>query len=188
MTRIWSADKHRNGNGFNTDSIGETKNRYFNAIHSFGKTTLERRVQPLYYTARTFNLSPLARKQFQPVKVLHQFTADVIKEREQNFNDNDFNDIDLQRKKRLAMLDLLLCAKRQRGEIDNQGIREEVDTFMFELFRRQKRFDLKENVAFSCKDVACCSGTRYNCNGTKFCTDVVGQSERRTGKKILKDI
>ncbi|GLV58459.1 Cytochrome P450 4g15, partial [Carabus blaptoides fortunei] len=80
--------------GLNTDSIGETKNRYFNAIHSFGKTTLERSVQPLYYTDLTFNLSPLARKQYQAVEVLHKFTTDVIRERERNFNDDDFNDTD----------------------------------------------------------------------------------------------
>ncbi|GLV37488.1 Cytochrome P450 4p2 [Carabus blaptoides fortunei] len=97
------------------------------AGHSYGGP----RVQPLYYADMIFNLSPLARKQYQTVKVLNQFTADVIKEHVQNFNDDDFNDTVVQRKKRLAMLDLLLCAKRQRGEIDDQGIIEELDTFMF---------------------------------------------------------
>ena len=38
----------------------------------------------------------------------------------------------LGRKKRLAMLDLLLTAEKN-GLIDNEGIKEEVDTFTFEV-------------------------------------------------------
>lgn len=37
------------------------------------------------------------------------------------------------RKKRLAMLDLLIAKQRDGNQIDDAGIREEVDTFIFEV-------------------------------------------------------
>ena len=37
------------------------------------------------------------------------------------------------KKKRLAMLDLLIAVQRERKDIDDLGIREEVDTFIFEV-------------------------------------------------------
>lgn len=38
------------------------------------------------------------------------------------------------RKKRLAMLDLLIASSRSENQIDDAGIQEEVDTFIFEVF------------------------------------------------------
>lgn len=43
----------------------------------------------------------------------------------------------LGRKKRLAMLDLLLAAENE-GLIDYEGVKEEVDTFTFEVSINQK--------------------------------------------------
>lgn len=36
-------------------------------------------------------------------------------------------------KKRLTMLDLLIQIKQKTADIDDEGIREEVDTFIFEV-------------------------------------------------------
>ncbi|XP_063919121.1 cytochrome P450 4C1-like [Zophobas morio] len=69
------------------------------------------------------------------IKHLHSFTDSVIAEREKNFKEvvpPTENDDVYTGKKRLAMLDLLLTAKHKEGTIDDVGIREEVDTFMFE--------------------------------------------------------
>lgn len=60
-------------------------------------------------------------------KILHGFSMSVIKNRQENFKSNT------ESKKKLAMLDLLLTAKNNGEFIDDIGIREEVDTFMFEV-------------------------------------------------------
>ena len=43
------------------------------------------------------------------------------------------------RKKRMAMLDILITASMEEGSIDDAGIREEVDTFVFEVIINKVR-------------------------------------------------
>lgn len=69
------------------------------------------------------------------LKILHNFTSNVIIDREQTFKadqDTKTDEQDVSVKKRLAMLDLLLKEKINNN-IDFEGVREEVDTFMFEV-------------------------------------------------------
>lgn len=66
------------------------------------------------------------------VKTLHAFTNRVIQEKKATFKKSETKIDDYSVKKRLAMLDLLLSVKEDNGSIDDDGIREEVDTFMFE--------------------------------------------------------
>lgn len=64
--------------------------------------------------------------------MLHGFTNNIIKRREDNFSEDDLNKNFGNSKKRLAMLDLLISGKH-KGLIDDAGIQEEVDTFTFEV-------------------------------------------------------
>mgnify|MGYP005983812185 FL=1 len=62
-------------------------------------------------------------------------TRNIIAERTQAFEkpDNTHDNHEVYKgRKRLAMLDLLITAKNEENSIDDQGICEEVDTFMFE--------------------------------------------------------
>lgn len=98
-------------------------------------------VRPWILNPYMFSLSPTGREQNKLVKILHGFSTSIIEEREANFVEPTSipSDEDVYKsKRRLAMLDLLLSAKKAGVPIDHEGIREEVDTFMFEVRLRCK--------------------------------------------------
>lgn len=64
----------------------------------------------------------------EAIEFLHKFSNDVIKDRQSFFTDGV---ISYTQKKKMAMLDLMLAAKFKGADITDEGIREEVDTFMF---------------------------------------------------------
>ena len=70
----------------------------------------------------------------------------------------------LVRKKRLSMLDLLIASSNNEL-IDNAGIQEEVDTFIFEvnLLLLSKQFIAKYSTFIYCKIVYCvCQGRKID--------------------------
>ncbi|CAG9796528.1 unnamed protein product [Diatraea saccharalis] len=110
---------------------------YKENIYEIGKCLVERFSKMYLYSPWIFNLTSIARKQKACVSAIHEFTGKVIRERKY-FADQQRREIisslsdDLNKKnKKIAMLDLLLTAERD-GLIDNTGVQEEVDTFMFE--------------------------------------------------------
>jgi cytochrome P450 family 4 len=108
---------------------------YKEAVCGIGKIKLYRILNPWFIFSFINVFSPWYLHERRLTNTLHTFTKEVITEREKNFENLDLpkdEDHVYKGKKRLAMLDLLLSAKKTDGAIDNQGIREEVDTFMFE--------------------------------------------------------
>uniref|UniRef100_A0A1I8NUQ4 Cytochrome P450 n=2 Tax=Stomoxys calcitrans TaxID=35570 RepID=A0A1I8NUQ4_STOCA len=73
-------------------------------------------------------------KYLPALKIVHDFSSDVIKKKRQQFaqefHSDETSEEQLYQKKRYALLDTLLRAEQQ-GLIDHAGICEEVDTFMF---------------------------------------------------------
>ncbi|KAL4712698.1 hypothetical protein ACJJTC_007995 [Scirpophaga incertulas] len=115
--------------------------KYKNAIYKLGRILSERTTQILMYSDFIFNLSSVGRKQKEHVITIRNFTKKVIDERKKYIEINGADAIETEdpnkgvrmnkKKRRTAMLDLLILAQKE-NLIDDVGIQEEVDTFMFE--------------------------------------------------------
>lgn len=121
--------------------VPSQKEKYLNSINTLGECVFKRTTNILLSFNLIFNLSKYSTFQNKATQHLHKFTNDVVDERrrilKENGNemfDNNGEIIDGYEgnKRKLSMLDLLLYKEKQRL-IDSKGIREEVDTFMFEV-------------------------------------------------------
>nr|CAX94850.1 CYP4M25 protein [Cnaphalocrocis medinalis] len=110
---------------------------YKEAIYAVGDVLVNRFTNLRYYSDTYFNLSSLGRKQKKHLKTVHYFTKKVIEERKKLVTETNITETEdesvymFKKKRRTAMLDLLIAAQRD-GLIDQAGVQEEVDTFMFE--------------------------------------------------------
>ncbi|XP_050502863.1 cytochrome P450 4C1-like [Diabrotica virgifera virgifera] len=126
---------------FTLYSIGETSlgvslredpncKRYKQAVYDFGEYFAYRLVRPWLYIPLIYRLSSVYKKTKNTINILHDFSTNVINERKKTFVPND--NLSYSDRKRLALLDLMLRAKHDGADIDDEGIREELDTFIFE--------------------------------------------------------
>lgn len=123
---------------FSETSLGITLNnepniqKYKEAVNNFGELFAFRLVRPWLRIKPLYNWSDAKKRTDENVKVLHDFSSNVIRKRKEYFENNKGQSYS--ERKRMAMLDLLLQARHNEGiDIDDAGIREEVDTFMFEV-------------------------------------------------------
>ncbi|NP_001165985.1 cytochrome P450 4AB4 precursor [Nasonia vitripennis] len=133
--------------GTSLHGMEEFQEKYRNAIHKMGDVLIYRIARPWFRKESTFKWTQKGQEQTAALKVLHGFSEKIISERKEyhdqtkynylnqfmtdEVNDEEDNEIYGIRKKRLAMLDLLISLFRN-GQIDDEGIQEEVDTFIFE--------------------------------------------------------
>ncbi|XP_020289593.1 cytochrome P450 4C1-like isoform X4 [Pseudomyrmex gracilis] len=133
--------------GISLRSCDTFQEQYRKSIEDMGRFFVHRLQSPWLYPEWSFALSPTGRQQAKTLKILHGFTEKVIKERKLYHERTQYqylksietgistktDDVEVIgiRKKRLAMLDLLIAASRENN-ITDLDIREEVDTFMFE--------------------------------------------------------
>lgn len=126
------------GTKLKEDATGAAKS-YKAAIQDLIALFVHRFMRVYLFPEFMFNLSSIGRAQQKYLKTVHRFTKTIVDQRQDYIETNSINDIvdinnDLcvyEKKKRAAMLDLLILAHKD-GLIDRNGIQEEVDTFMFE--------------------------------------------------------
>lgn len=126
--------------GTNLDSTQSEVKEYKRGIYAMGEYFIHRLFRVWLHSDLIFKFSSTGQKQTKVLKTMHDFTTNVIRERRnekilsgKKFIVEDMTDENTKGlKKRLAMLDLLLSAESE-GKINELGIREEVDTFMFEV-------------------------------------------------------
>lgn len=100
-----------------------------------------------------FEFSQLYRKMNKALKILHNFTDSVIVERREQLlrkagsNSEPTADSDnVGEKKKLAFLDILLQSEIEGKPLSNLDIREEVDTFMFEVEKTRNKKKTFSNI------------------------------------------
>ncbi|XP_014487249.1 PREDICTED: cytochrome P450 4C1-like [Dinoponera quadriceps] len=130
------------------DLLHFTSHHTLNAISetSMGISLQDALFRPWLYNETLFNLTSMGRAHNKYLNILHSFTRKIIAERKlyheqtewrylKHFeNDTGMDDEEVIgiKKKRMAMLDILIAESRNHG-LSDSDIREEVDTFVFEV-------------------------------------------------------
>ncbi|KYQ53159.1 Cytochrome P450 4C1, partial [Trachymyrmex zeteki] len=131
--------------GTSLQEMNEFQQQYRQAVYDMGNIIIYRTMKPWLASNLIFSLTSIGKKQDKNLKILHGFTEKIIAERKQyhertggrylkHFDDmteTDDEKIVGIKKRRLAMLDLLIAAV-QNNQMNDVDIREEVDTFVFE--------------------------------------------------------
>uniref|UniRef100_A0A1Y1NLM3 Cytochrome P450 n=2 Tax=Photinus pyralis TaxID=7054 RepID=A0A1Y1NLM3_PHOPY len=113
------------------DEESSTCKRYVQKVHRIGEIYLHIITHPWCDFLLTFVFTPTFWELRRLVKELHAFSSSVIQKRKATFKRSDTKS-ETPSKRRQAMLDLLISAMNSGEPIDDQGIQEEVDTFIFE--------------------------------------------------------
>ncbi|PSN44006.1 hypothetical protein C0J52_17230 [Blattella germanica] len=110
---------------------------YVAAIYDLSDAILHRIIHPWLHPQVVFDLTSKGAKFKECLKMVHDFTNKVIKEKKTLHSKKtkakvQTHEDDLGRKERVAFLDMLLEASENGTKLTDDEIREEVDTFMFE--------------------------------------------------------
>ncbi|XP_047019503.1 cytochrome P450 4C1-like [Helicoverpa zea] len=154
----------------NREDVESLTNTYFKPLHILAGTVLYRVTRLWLYTDFAFQLTKVAQVQKQMLETLRKFTTQIIQDRREFRKNNNItecydceNDV-YGKKTKPAMLDLLLD-EEEKGRIDETGITEEVDTFMFEghdttataltfmIMRLANEPDIQDSIAEEMKSI-----------------------------------
>ncbi|XP_026320324.1 cytochrome P450 4c3-like [Hyposmocoma kahamanoa] len=118
------------------DETSNTGKSYKEAVYKIGLLLIERLISGYLMSDFLFSFTSIYRQQLKYLTNLHNFTNKVIRKRKRYIKTHGASNYNVGEpvtttKKKTAMLDLLILAEND-GLLNEDGIREEVDTFMFE--------------------------------------------------------
>lgn len=131
--------------GVSINAQENSDSQYVSATKSSCNILIERTFSIWKQFDIMYRFSNTYKLQNESLEILHNFTSSVIeqkkKEWEKNLKENQAKGVkekpddqsDLGIKKRMAFLDLLLHYNQENDSLTDTDIREEVDTFMFEV-------------------------------------------------------
>jgi len=121
------------GSAMGTVVNAQTQNsEYLHSAIRIREILVERNRKPWLSSDWFFALTPLGREQKSVLKVIHQFTDNVIFQRRQYLNEmKQKHATPYIRDKRRPLLDLLLQTADDETVLTQENIREEISTFMF---------------------------------------------------------
>ncbi|KAM4641150.1 cytochrome P450 4B1-like [Discoglossus pictus] len=117
---------------YQSDCQNDSDNSYIKAVFELSYLVDHRfRFFP-YHNDLIYYLSPHGFRFRRALKVAHEHTEKVIKQRKESLkHEKELEKV--QQKRHLDFLDILLCAKDENGQgLSDEDLRAEVDTFMFE--------------------------------------------------------
>lgn len=126
--------------GIEVQALSQESNEYVDAIYGVCREIVHRitrfwlNIDFIYYKTQ------YGKRFLKYIHVLHTTTNKVINERKEllrkkpNFENTNVEQDDIGTKKRKAFLDMLIEASKDGTVLTNEQIREEVDTFLFEVF------------------------------------------------------
>lgn len=123
--------------GTSVNAQSDLDSEYVQSINYLLKLNIDRMISPLLGNEILYMFTESRRKEKRALKVVHGLTKSVINSRKSEFFSDSKNyeeSVDsLGRKKRRAFLDLLLDYSIKDPSFTEDDIRQEVDTFMFEV-------------------------------------------------------
>ncbi|XP_044012362.1 cytochrome P450 4C1-like [Aphidius gifuensis] len=116
--------------------------KYYKAVHDFGKAFAYRLSRIWLYNDWIFSMTSKGHELSEVVEILHGFTKSIIEQRKKYHNETEGKYLSIEntqedeeavksKRKKLALLDSLIAASKNNQAIDDDGIQEEVDTFVF---------------------------------------------------------
>ena len=106
--------------------------KYVQSVQKMSRIIRRRALTPYKMVNAIYYLTGDYRAEKRALKVLHDYTNSVIQRRKNELNDNN-NYFAQTTWKKMAFLDLLIHATIDGKAMTDEEIREEVDTFMFEV-------------------------------------------------------